>query len=154
MCLGPSAPLFSGWLCPALRPSALLFALAALTCREDVAVSLLFLSLGSARAFFPILIPLIVLTGSSFPEQARLGGAYALLLLPYLFLGIVLTLARPYWRRLLANGRVAWVLCCLLMAFSVRDPRYPVPTQGLSEAHRGVEETSRLPGLRRLLAQG
>jgi uncharacterized membrane protein len=116
--------------------------------------SLLFLPLGSARAFFPILIPLIVLTGSSFPEQARLGGAYALLLLPYLFLGVVLTLARPYWRRLLANGRVVWVLCCLLMAFSLRDPRYPVPTQGLAEAHRGVEETSRLPGLRRLLAQG
>ncbi len=116
--------------------------------------SLLFLPLGSARAIFPILIPLIVLTSSSFPEQARLGGAYALLLLPYLFLGVVLTLARPLWRRLLANGRVAWVLCCLLLAFSLRDPRYPERMTGLPEAHRGVAETSCLPGLRRILAQG
>ena len=116
--------------------------------------SLLFLPLGSGRAWLPLVIPIIVLTSSSFPLQARLGGAYALLLLPYLFLGVVLTLARPSCRRVLSRGCWAWVLCAVLLALSMHDPGYPPPTRGLSEGHRGVAETSRLPGVRRVLAQG
>lgn len=116
--------------------------------------SLLFLPLGSARAALPLVIPLLVLTGSSFPTQARLGGAYALYLLPYIYLGVALTLARPFWRRLLADGRAAWVLCCALVALSWHDPRYPARTPGLADAHRGLAETNRTIGPQRVLAQG
>lgn len=115
---------------------------------------LFFLPLADGAVMITLVIPLIVNVTSSFPLQAHLGGAYAALLVPFLFVGLIRGFTRPAIRRGMDRIPVLIVVSLLLLVVNLRNPP-PVPRMdGVQEAHKGLASLRTPLAESRVLAQG
>jgi hypothetical protein len=120
----------------------------------DLFGRLLFLPVLDLWTVLPILIPLAVHTNSSYDIQAYLRGAYAALFVPYIFTGLVRTLAGPRFRNRLFSDRAAFGLCLVLLLVNVKSLPFPESFAGVRSAQRGLTLINRHIAGYCVLAQG
>ena len=104
--------------------------------------ALLFLPLFDLKTVLPLLLPLLICTTSSAPEQVQLNGAYSALFVAYLFAGTVRVLSRPAMLRACAAPRVALCITLGLAWSNVRQVPWPATAafRSASETHQALTQ--------------
>jgi len=115
---------------------------------------LCFLPLFDGMMVGAIAIPWIAYTTSSFSQQAHLGGAYAAMFLPFVFVGTMRTLSRRLPARVLSNASIAFVFGVFLVANSFRMCPPPDSLRGTYSAHRRLSTLRKNHREMSVLAQG
>ena len=115
---------------------------------------LCFLPLGDAMTMGAIAIPWMAYTTSSFQQQAHLGGAYAAIFVPFLFVGAIRTLSRRPCARLLSDAAAAALFALLLLGINFRTGPLPDSLEGTPAAHRALAALRRDHAACAVLAQG
>jgi uncharacterized membrane protein len=140
----------SGWL---THPVEVLKRMTAWPALKPIAL-LAFLPLLEVRTVAIIFLPWLVNTTSSFALQARLGGAYMALFVPWLMDGWIRQSGRAWIHRLLGSPRRLILAAVILGVVNLRNPPHPHFFAGWRGAHAALK-TIRANGRDDvLLAQG
>lgn len=115
---------------------------------------LCFLPLCDGMMVGAIAIPWIAYTTSSFPQQAHLGGAYAAMFLPFVFVGAMRTLSRRLPARVLSNASIAFLFAVFLVGNSFRMCPLPDSLSGTYSAHQCITALRKSHRNMTVLAQG
>lgn len=115
---------------------------------------LAFLPLRDVRTVCVVFLPWLVNTTSAFVLQARLGGAYAALFVPWLMDGWLRQMGRPWFQRVAGTPRRLILIAVLVGLVNLRNPAYPVFPAGWRAAHAALQAIRRTGREERIVAQG